>query len=80
MRKIKFSEEQIIVVLAEQERGMQTADVCRSLSDQKSHTISARTGSAITLSSSMDASPGASDLSDDCKRYRVPTSIRRHQI
>ena len=44
MRKSKFSEEQIIAILAEQERGMKTADVCRSLSDQKSHAISARTG------------------------------------
>ena len=29
MRKSKFSEEQIIAILAEQERGMKTADVCR---------------------------------------------------
>jgi putative transposase len=29
MRKSKFSEEQIIAILAEQERGMATADVCR---------------------------------------------------
>jgi putative transposase len=29
MRKSKFSEEQIITILAEQERGMATADVCR---------------------------------------------------
>ena len=30
MRKSKFSEEQIIAILAEQERGMKTADVCRN--------------------------------------------------
>ena len=29
MRKSKFTEEQIIAILAEQERGMSTADVCR---------------------------------------------------
>ena len=29
MRKSRFSEEQIIAVLAEQERGMSTAEVCR---------------------------------------------------
>ena len=29
MRKSKFSEEQIISILAEQERGMATAEVCR---------------------------------------------------
>jgi len=29
MRKSKFSEEQIIAILAEQERGMATAEVCR---------------------------------------------------
>ena len=29
MRKSRFSEEQIIAVLAEQERGMATAEVCR---------------------------------------------------
>lgn len=29
MRKSKFSEEQIIVILAEQERGMATSEVCR---------------------------------------------------
>jgi putative transposase len=29
MRKSKFTEEQIIAVLAEQERGMATSDVCR---------------------------------------------------
>lgn len=30
MRKSKFTDEQIIAILAEQERGMATADVCRS--------------------------------------------------
>jgi putative transposase len=29
MRKSKFTDEQIIAILAEQERGMATADVCR---------------------------------------------------
>ena len=29
MRKSRFSEEQIIAILAEQERGMGTAEVCR---------------------------------------------------
>jgi len=29
MRRSKFSEEQIIAILAEQERGMATAEVCR---------------------------------------------------
>jgi len=29
MRKSKFSEEQIIAILAEQERGMATGEVCR---------------------------------------------------
>ncbi len=29
MKKTRFSEEQIIAVLREQERGMKTADVCR---------------------------------------------------
>ena len=29
MRKSKFSEEQIIAILAEQERGMLTSEVCR---------------------------------------------------
>ncbi|BDX00719.1 transposase [Maricaulis maris] len=29
MRKSKFSEEQIIAILAEQERGMATVEVCR---------------------------------------------------
>lgn len=29
MRKSKFSEQQIIAILAEQERGMATAEVCR---------------------------------------------------
>lgn len=29
MRKSRFSEEQIIAILAEQERGMKTAEVCR---------------------------------------------------
>lgn len=29
MRKSKFSEEQIIAILAEQEQGMATAEVCR---------------------------------------------------
>ena len=29
MRKSRFSEEQIIAVLAEQERGLSTAEVCR---------------------------------------------------
>ena len=29
MRKSKFSEEQIIAILAEQERGMPTSEVCR---------------------------------------------------
>ncbi len=29
MRKSRFSEEQIIAILAEQERGMTTAEVCR---------------------------------------------------
>ena len=30
MRKSKFSEEQIIAILAEQERGMKTDEVCRT--------------------------------------------------
>ena len=30
MRKSKFTEEQIIAVLAEQERGMKTEEVCRT--------------------------------------------------
>jgi putative transposase len=29
MRKSKFTDEQIIAILAEQERGMATSDVCR---------------------------------------------------
>ncbi len=29
MRQSRFTEEQIIVILAEQERGMKTAEVCR---------------------------------------------------
>ena len=29
MRKSRFTEEQIIAILAEQERGMKTAEVCR---------------------------------------------------
>jgi putative transposase len=29
MRKSRFSEEQVIAILAEQEQGMATADVCR---------------------------------------------------
>ena len=29
MRQSRFTEEQIIAILAEQERGMKTADVCR---------------------------------------------------
>lgn len=29
MRKSRFTEEQIIVILTEQERGMRTAEVCR---------------------------------------------------
>ena len=29
MRKSRFSEEQVIAILAEQERGMATAEVCR---------------------------------------------------
>ena len=29
MRRWRFSDEQIIAVLAEQERGMKTADLCR---------------------------------------------------
>lgn len=29
MRKSRFSEEQVIAILAEQERGMTTAEVCR---------------------------------------------------
>ena len=29
MRKSRFTEEKIIAILAEQERGMATADVCR---------------------------------------------------
>lgn len=37
MRKSRFSEEQIIAILTEQERGMKTAEVCRK------HGISANT-------------------------------------
>jgi putative transposase len=37
MRKSKFTEEQIVAILAEQERGMATSDVCRR------HGISAAT-------------------------------------
>lgn len=37
MRKSRFTEEQIIAILAEQERGMGTAEVCRK------HAISAAT-------------------------------------
>ena len=44
MRKSRFAEEQVIAILAEQERGVPTVDVCRSSSEQKSHAISARTG------------------------------------
>ena len=29
MRKLRFTEEQIVAILAEQERGMATAEVCR---------------------------------------------------
>ena len=47
MRRSRFSEEQIIGILKEHSAGMSAAELCRSLSDQKSHAISARTESRM---------------------------------
>ena len=53
MRKSRFSDEQIIAILREQEAGRPTAEVCRKHRDQRRD----------ILYLSMDGSPGASDLS-----------------
>lgn len=37
MRKSRFSDEQIIAMIREHESGVKTADICLSLSEQKSH-------------------------------------------
>ena len=46
MRKSRFAEEQIIAILAEQERGVRTADVCRKngLSTATSYKFKAKYG------------------------------------
>ncbi len=65
MRKSKFTEEQIIAILAEQERGMATADVCRR------HGVSAATFYK------WKAKYGGMDLSDARKLKTLETENAR---
>ena len=67
MKRSRFTEVQILAILS------RARAVCLL------QTSAASTGSATRPIISMDGSPSASDLSDDRERYRVPTSIRRHQ-
>ena len=39
MRQSRFTAEQIIAILAEQERGMRTAEVCRQSRDQPEYVL-----------------------------------------
>ena len=39
MRQSRFTAEQIIAILAEQERGMRTAEVCRNHGDQPEYVL-----------------------------------------
>lgn len=55
MRKSRFSEEQVIAILAEQERGMATAEVCR------------RHGISQNTFYKWKAKFGGMDVSDACK-------------
>lgn len=67
MKRSRFSEEQIIAILKEQEAGMATADVCRR------HGISSATFYIYGRLSRCKRF-------DPCSRRTwVPTSIRRHQ-
>ena len=74
MKRSRFSEEQIIAVLKEQEAGMPTADVCRR------HGISSATFSASspgTSHSPRGASSTFTSASGRCRLTRLSQPIRR---
>ena len=65
MRKSKFTEEQIIAILAEQERGMATSDVCR------------RHGASSATFYKWKAKYGGMDVSDARKLKTLETENAR---
>jgi putative transposase len=70
MKRSRYSEEKIIEILRENEAGMTVADLCRSLSDQKSHRDFRENGMSSATFYGWKAKFGGMDVSD-AKRLKV---------